>query len=165
MFSLEHKIPPPVVGLLVASGMWGLSLLGFQIPIAPLPKYVLVFFIAAAGVALDVMGILAFRRARTTVNPLKPERARTTVNPLKPERASSMVTHGIYRFTRNPMYLGMVMFLLAWAIHLAALLPFIGPLVFVLYITRFQIRPEERALKELFGDEYVAYAARVRRWL
>ena len=153
MFSLEHKIPPPVVGLLVASGMWGLSLLGFQIPIAPLPKYVLVFFIAAAGVALDVMGILAFRRARTTVNPLKPE------------RASSMVTHGIYRFTRNPMYLGMVMFLLAWAIHLAALLPFIGPLVFVLYITRFQIRPEERALKELFGDEYVAYAARVRRWL
>lgn len=76
-----------------------------------------------------------------------------------------MVTSGVYRISRNPMYMGMVLFLTAWAVYLAAMLPFFGLLAFILYITRFQILPEERALHALFGDEYTAYAARVRRWL
>jgi len=153
MLSLDHKIPPPVVGVLVAAGMWSIAALGPQLPLSPLTKYVIAAIFAATGLALDVLGILSFRRAHTTVNPLKPE------------RASSMVTSGIYRFTRNPMYLGMLMLLLAWAVYLGALLPLMGPLAFVLYITRFQIRPEERALQAVFGEEYLAYASRVRRWL
>ena len=98
-------------------------------------------------------GILAFRASRTTINPLKPE------------RSSSLVVGGIYRITRNPMYVGMAFLLLAWAVHLSAWLSFTGILAFVLYITRFQIRPEERALQRIFGEAFNAYCARVRRWL
>jgi protein-S-isoprenylcysteine O-methyltransferase Ste14 len=153
MLSLDHKIPPPVVGALVAAGMWAVSELGPQVSLASLPKHVAVAVLVVVGIALDVLGLLAFRNSRTTVNPLKPE------------RASSMVTGGVYRVTRNPMYLGLVILLLAWAVHLSALLPFAGPVIFVLYITHFQIQPEERALKDIFGEEYSTYASRVRRWL
>jgi len=153
MPSLEHKIPPPVIGALVAAAMWSVSALGPQFPIAGGPKYAAVAILAVAGVAFDLLGLLAFRAFRTTVNPLKPE------------RASAMVTSGVYRVSRNPMYVGMVLLLLAWAVNLSALLPFAGPPIFVLYITRFQIRSEERVLKGIFGEEYSAYAARVRRWL
>ena len=153
MPSLEHKIPPPVIGALVAAAMWSVSALGPQFPIATGPKYAAVAILAVAGVAFDLLGLLAFRAFRTTVNPLKPE------------RASAMVTSGVYRVSRNPMYVGMVLLLLAWAVNLSALLPFAGPPIFVLYITRFQIRSEERVLKGIFGEEYSAYAARVRRWL
>jgi protein-S-isoprenylcysteine O-methyltransferase Ste14 len=75
------------------------------------------------------------------------------------------VTHGLYRISRNPMYVGSVLLLLGWAVYLSALLPFAGIAVFVAYITRFQIRPEERVLAALFGEAYANYAARVRRWL
>ena len=153
MPSLEHKIPPPVIGALVAAAMWSVSALGPQFPIATGPKYAAVAILAVAGVAFDLLGLLAFRAFRTTVNPLKPE------------RASAMVTSGVYRVSRNPMYVGMVLLLLAWAVYLSALLPFAGPPIFVLYITRFQIQSEERVLKGIFGEEYSAYAARVRRWL
>ena len=153
MPSLEHKIPPPVVGALVAAAMWSVSALGPQFPIATGLKYAAVAILAVAGVAFDLLGLLAFRAFRTTINPLKPE------------RASAMVTSGVYRVSRNPMYVGMVLLLLAWAVNLSALLPFAGPPIFVLYITRFQIQSEERVLKGIFGEEYSAYAARVRRWL
>ena len=63
------------------------------------------------------------------------------------------------------MYVGMGLLLLAWAVYLAALLPLAGPVVYVLYITRFQIQPEERVLASIFGEQYAAYASRVRRWL
>ena len=118
-----------------------------------MPKAAVVAFLALVGVAFDLLGLFAFRASRTTANPLKPE------------RATSLVTGGIYRVSRNPMYVGMAFLLLAWAVHLSALLPFVGPVVFVLYITRYQIQPEERVLKDIFGDSYLAYAARTRRWL
>ena len=153
MLSLEHKITPPVVGALVAAAMWGASAQGPQFALASGPKYAAVVILVVAGVAFDALGILAFRTSRTTVNPLKPE------------RASSIVTGGVYRISRNPMYLGMALLLLAWAVYLSALLAFVGPVIYFLYITRFQIVPEERVLKAIFGEEYVAYAARVRRWL
>lgn len=133
--------------------MWGLSALGPEVPLASMLKYVLLVALVVVGIAFDLLGLLAFRSARTTVNPLKPE------------RASSMVTGGVYRVTRNPMYLGMAVLLVAWAVYLSRLLPFVGPVVFVLYITRFQIEAEERALRGLFGEEYSSYASRVRRWL
>jgi len=150
---LEHRIPPPVVGALVAAGMWGVAALGPQFPIAPGAKYAAAAILVAAGLAFDLLGLLAFRASRTTINPLTPG------------RASALVTGGVYRVTRNPMYVGMAFLLLAWAVLLSALLPYAGIVVFVLYITRFQIQPEERVLKGLFGEQYASYAARVRRWL
>src|SRR6185295_5497363 len=87
--------------------------------------------IGAAGVFFSIGGIVAFRRAQTTINPMKPEAAR------------SLVSSGVYRFTRNPMYVGLLLALLAWATFLSAPLALAGPLAFVLYIGRFQIAPEE----------------------
>ncbi len=151
--TLDHKVPPTVVGALVAAGMWGLSLLGPQLSIPPVPKCAAVAMLVAAGLAFDLVGLLAFRAARTTLNPLEPE------------RATALVTGGVYRITRNPMYVGMALLLLAWAVYLAALLSFAGLVVFVAWITRYQIRPEERVLAGRFGEEYARYTARVRRWL
>jgi protein-S-isoprenylcysteine O-methyltransferase Ste14 len=151
--SLENRIPPPVVGALVAALMWGISGVGPRLPLAPWASYLLAAVFAIAGIAFDVLGIAAFRASRTTVNPLKPE------------RASALVTGGVYRITRNPMYVGLLLLLLAWASYLAALLPLLGPVLLVVYLTRFQIQPEERVLQGIFGEAYSTYAARVRRWL
>jgi protein-S-isoprenylcysteine O-methyltransferase Ste14 len=153
MALLEHRIPPPAVAAVVAAGMWGIVGIGPQLTVTPGPKSLAVIVFVAAGLAFSLLGVLAFRASRTTVNPLKPE------------RASALVTGGVYRITRNPMYVGMAFVLLAWAVYLSAMLPFAGIAVFVAFITRLQIVPEERVLHGLFGDTYVAYAARVRRWL
>ena len=153
MTTLEHRIPPPIVGLLVAAGMWAVATLGPLLPISDTFRLAVVAILAATGLSFDLLGFLAFHASRTTINPLKPE------------RASTLVTGGVYRITRNPMYVGLAVLLTAWAVYLAAVVPLLGPVLFVLYITRFQIRPEERILAGLFGDEYSRYAARVRRWL
>lgn len=151
--ALENRIPPPVVGALIAFLMWSISGVGPRLPIAPWVSYLLPALFAVAGVAFDLLGILAFRASRTTINPLKPE------------RAAALVTGGVYRVTRNPMYVGLALLLLGWACFLAVVLPFVGPVLLVLYLTRFQIQPEERVLQGIFGEAYSSYAARVRRWL
>ena len=92
-------------------------------------------------------------------------RARTTVNPLRPANSSALVTSGIYRHTRNPMYLGMATLLAAWATWLGTPWALFGIVAFVAWITRFQIIPEERVLANLFGADFAAYRARVRRWI
>ena len=150
---LELRIPPPVVGLIVAGGMWIVAHLP---PILQLPKLVrllVAVVLAAIGVAVAIGGVMSFRRAQTTVNPLKPE------------TSAALVSTGVYSFTRNPMYLGMVLVLLAWAVYLSSIWSLLGPVVFALYITRFQIVPEERVLDGLFGAPFAAYKKRVRRWL
>ena len=98
-------------------------------------------------------GVLSFRRARTTVNPFAPER---TVN---------IVSSGIYRLSRNPMYLGMACILTGWAVWLWQVQAVLGVVLFVAWITRFQIIPEERVLTQKFGTEYRQYRQRVRRWV
>ena len=90
---------------------------------------------------------------------------RTTINPLRPHNASAIVSHGIYRYTRNPMYVGLLMFLTAWAVWLSNLLAFAVLPVFVACLTRLQIIPEERILTEKFGETYTRYAQNVRRWI
>jgi len=92
-------------------------------------------------------------------------RAKTTVNPMKPESASALVASGIYRYSRNPMYLGFLLMLLGWALWLSNASALLLLPAFVLYMNRFQICPEERALLSLFGPDYMQYRARVRRWL
>lgn len=153
MVFLDNRIPPPLIGALTAAGMWAISATGPQFSVDPSLKYALVGLLLVIGIGFDVLGILTFRASRTTINPLKPE------------RSSALVTGGIYRITRNPMYVGMAFLLLAWAVHLSALLPLGGIFLFVCYMTRFQIQPEERALECIFGEQFSAYRARVRRWL
>jgi len=92
-------------------------------------------------------------------------KADTTLNPIKPDTATALVTSGIYRHTRNPMYLGMAVWLLAWSAWLGTPAGLVGAPLFVLYMNRFQVGPEERALHSLFGAEFDAYRSRVRRWL
>jgi protein-S-isoprenylcysteine O-methyltransferase Ste14 len=151
--SFELKIPPPVLALLLLFVMWGISLLTPPIALPPFIPEVASRAVALIGGALSLAGAISFRLAKTTVNPLKPE------------KASSLVRSGIYRFTRNPMYLGLLFVLLAGAMFLSSAWALVGPLAFVLYINRFQIAPEEKILAAKFGADYSAYCAKVRRWL
>ena len=150
---LEHRIPPPVVGVLTGAAMWALARVTPVLGIRMSLRIAAAAAVFVAGLAVAALGIVAFRTAQTTVNPLKPE------------STSSIVVSGVYRFTRNPMYLGLVLGLIGWAIYLAAPAALLGPAAFMAFITRFQIRPEERALHEKFGRTFADYTAKVRRWL
>lgn len=153
MTTLELKVPPVAVVLLCFGLMWLgarlLPLAGFVVP----GRFLLAGALAAAGLLVSGLGVLSFRRARTTVNPMTPG------------AASSLVESGIYRRTRNPMYLGFLVFLLGWAVFLSNVFPFLVLPAFVLYMNRFQILPEERALEARFGAEFAAYRGCVRRWV
>ena len=150
---LELKIPPPVVALACALLAWCLSV---ALPAWMLPwpgRHWLAGGLVAIGLALDLSALSAFLRARTTINPLAPA------------RTSSIVRGGAYRFTRNPMYLGLACSLSGLAAWLAHPLALAGPVLFVAWVTRFQIVPEERAVRAAFGAPYADYLRRVRRWL
>lgn len=154
MRALELKIPPPIVALLVAAAIWGVSLVSRPpIDVFTLVRAVLATALALAGGAISLSGTVAFRRAKTTVNPMKPQ------------STSSLVTTGVYGFTRNPMYLGLLFVLVAWAAFLFSPWTLLGPLGFVFYMNRFQIEPEEKALATLFGAAFTTYKTKVRRWL
>ncbi|MCU1274343.1 MAG: conserved rane protein of unknown function [Bryobacterales bacterium] len=150
---LELKIPPAAVVLFTALLMW---LVAWFLPVGAVvvpSRMLFAMTLAIAGGATSVLGVVAFRRASTTVNPTKPE------------STSSLVRSGVYTLTRNPMYLGFLLILSGWAIFLTNALVFLLLPVFIFYMNRFQIQPEERALTARFGQEFVAYTARVRRWI
>lgn len=153
MQALELKIPPPVVALIVLALMWLLAHTAATLEVPATLRVAGAAAIALVGLAIGVAGKVGFRRAGTTSNPMQPQ------------KASALVTGGIYRRTRNPMYVSLLLLLVAWALYLASGWAMLGPLAFVLYIGRFQIQPEERALSAMFGAEYAAYQSRVRRWL
>lgn len=150
---LELRIPPPIVGLIVAGGMWTVAQLPPVLQFPKLARLPVAVALGAFGVAVAISGVVSFRRAQTTVNPLKPE------------TSAALVSTGVYSFTRNPMYLGMALALFAWSVYLSSIWSLLGPILFAQYITRFQIVPEERALDRLFGAPFAAYKQRVRRWL
>jgi protein-S-isoprenylcysteine O-methyltransferase Ste14 len=151
--ALELKIPPPALAALIALAMWGIAraLPSWQVP-QPARSWITAL-IALLALLVSAAAIVAFVRARTTINP-------TT-----PGASSALVVSGVFSITRNPMYLGLLCLLIAWALYLPSIWALAGPLVFAGYMGRFQIAPEERALAALFGAEYSAYQARVRRWL
>lgn len=153
MQSLELKIPPLVVVIVFALAMWLVSMAvpAFQFSVPA--RHILALALAAAGVGLVISGAASFVRAKTTTSPMKPE------------TATALVESGVYRFTRNPMYLGFLVVLLGWAAFLANVLAAVMLVGFVWYMTRFQIIPEERALSEQFGGAFSDYCKRVRRWL
>lgn len=147
------RLPPLAVAPLAAVMSWlaarAAPSLAFDFP----GRAVLALLLVAAAVSVGLAGVVAFRRARTTVNPLQPE------------RASALVTGGIYRHTRNPMYLAVATMLLAWGLWLGNALGPLGAVLFVAWMDRLQIPPEERALAVIFGEEFERYRRKVRRWL
>ena len=153
MTGLELKVPPPVVALVLALAMWLVARFTLTLEVGVTLRAAVAMAVALVGGAFSAAGAASFRQAQTTLNPMKPE------------EASSLVTTGIYRFTRNPMYVGALLVLLGWAVFLCAPWALFGPAVFVLYMNRFQIAPEERVLLSSFGEGYAAYRAKVRRWL
>jgi protein-S-isoprenylcysteine O-methyltransferase Ste14 len=150
---LELKVPPVALVLATALVMWlaSLAVPSFRVP--ALARLSVFLGLVAAGVFIALAAVASFRRARTTVNPTKPN------------STSSLVTGGIYSVSRNPMYLGFLLVLLGWAAFLSNALAFLFVPAFVLYMNRFQIAPEERSLSATFGTEFSTYKARVRRWL
>ena len=153
MTALEFKVPPVALTLLFALIMWLTSTYEAPLPF-PLPwRRAIAFSVCCAGLVIGLGGVVAFRRAKTTVNPITPE-ATTTI-----------VTSGLYRFSRNPMYLGLLLVLIGWAIFLSNLLAFALLPLFVLYMNRFQIIPEERVLSSKFAHQFRAYKKTVRRWI
>lgn len=150
---LELKIPPPLVAVISAGAMFFLAR---SLPLVMLPpawNSGVALVLLVCGALIDLGGLMAFRRSKTTVNPMTPQ------------RTTALVSTGVYRWTRNPMYLGMVFILGAWAVYLSSAWALVGVPVFMAYITRFQIQPEERALAARFGQGYADYCAHVRRWL
>ena len=153
MTTLELRIPPPAVALAIALFMWLTSFLFGYIPIPLKYRLGVALALLVIGQGISIPGIVAFRRAKTTVNPLKPG------------NSTALVTGGIYRFTRNPMYLGLLLTLMGWAAFLASPPALVFLFLYVVYINRFQIEPEERTLSSLCGADYAAYKTRVRRWV
>jgi protein-S-isoprenylcysteine O-methyltransferase Ste14 len=150
---LALKLPPLVLVVIVAALMWVASSAtpGFDFFLPA--KSLWAVGLALIGTITCLSGVVSFRRAKTTVNPMKPN------------SASSLVVTGTYKYTRNPMYVGFALVLLGWAAFLSNLAAFALLPGFVLYINRFQIGPEERVLASLFPHEYPAYRAKVRRWI
>ncbi|MDY0073660.1 MAG: isoprenylcysteine carboxylmethyltransferase family protein [Thauera sp.] len=151
---LELKLPPPLVALLCALSAWGLSVSFPTLQWAwGAPRLWLMAVLGGAGLLLDLSALSVFLRMRTTLSPFSPARTRF------------IVRGGPYRLSRNPMYLGLTCVLSALAVYLAHPLAWLAPLLFVAWISRFQIRPEERILLERFGEPYAHYLKAVRRWL
>jgi len=150
---LDAKLPPPVVMLLCGAAVWAAAHAWPALAIALPWRGPLGTGVFALGLAIEVAAAARFFLARTTVNPMSPQ------------KASTLVIGGLNRFSRNPMYVGQALLLVGWALWLAHALAPLGAIVYVLWITRFQILPEERALAARFGADYAAYRARVRRWL
>ncbi len=153
MHRLELKIPPVALVILFALAMWLVARMspgaGIQIP----GREWVALVILIVGFALIIAGAVAFISAKTTVNPMTPE------------LATSIVSSGIYKLSRNPMYLGLFLMLAAWTIFLENILSALLLPLFILCMNRFQIIPEENTLLTKFGDEYARYLKSVRRWL
>jgi protein-S-isoprenylcysteine O-methyltransferase Ste14 len=153
MHALELKVPPLafvlVIALLMWLASWAVPQFGFDFP----GRNVVAVILGATGTIVILLGVTSFRRAKTTFNPMKPE------------ASTFLVVSGVYRLTRNPMYLGFFLILAGWAIFLSNLLALLLLPAYVIYMNRFQIEPEERALRARFPEKFAVYERRVRRWL
>ena len=151
--SLELKVPPVGVTLGCGAAIWLVARATPQWNFKLGGAWFFAATLAALGVLIAGLGVAAFRRAKTTVNPLAPDAAAT------------LVVAGIYRRTRNPMYLGMLLVLTSLAFLVGNAAAFVALPGFMFYLNRFQITPEERILTARFGEQFTRYRAAVRRWL
>jgi protein-S-isoprenylcysteine O-methyltransferase Ste14 len=153
MNKLELKLPPVALTLIMGTMMWTSS------ELLPATKYTNSWSITIAlialciGVFFAVMGVIEFKKAKTTVDPRVPH------------QTSSLVITGVYKLSRNPMYIGFLFILLSWAFYLSQIYVFLFLLLFVVYMNKFQITPEERFMTQKFGEDYILYMTKVRRWI
>ena len=150
---LELRVPPLLVWLVFAGGMLGVAYSAPRLSYTLASSSAIALALVALGGAVAVAGVIAFRGKRTTVNPLTPS------------ASSVVVSGGVYRISRNPMYLGLVLALAGWAVYLSNAVAALLVPGFIAYMTQYQIKPEERALLAKFGFEFAQYRSRVRRWL
>ncbi len=153
MKALQLKIPPPGYALIIGFLMWALN---SYFPVAhwivsPWNKIGLVLIVLAF--TMDLSSLFLFFKKHTTPSPFTPD------------NASTLVTSGLYKYTRNPMYVGLIIILTGYAIWLGSVTPFLVLPLFYWLITNMQIKPEEVILEKKFGEEYRNYKSRVRRWL
>ena len=153
MASLKLRVPPVAVVLIAAGLAWLLDRAAPPLRLAFPGSVAIASALAIAGALVAAAGVVQFRRARTTVNPMTPD------------AATSLVADGVYRRTRNPMYLGFLIALAGWVVYLANMASALVLPLFVLYMNRFQIAPEEHALAARFGRQFEDYRRAVRRWL
>jgi protein-S-isoprenylcysteine O-methyltransferase Ste14 len=151
--SLEQKIPPLMITIIFAVFMYltSLYLNFFSLALSFNVEMLLIFFIL--GVTFALAGVISFKKHQTTVNPMNTE------------NVSTLVKSGVYRYTRNPMYVGMLMVLLGYCLYLNNPINLLLIALFVWYMSKFQIKPEEVFLTSVFGNEYVIYKESVRQWL
>ena len=150
---MKARIPPPIWLLAFGVAMWFVARTEFAYPIHVPYALAIAVVIGLLGISSSAAGIREFNKASTTVNPLKPE------------EASTLVTSGIFQRTRNPMYVGLFLVLTGWTVWLGALGNLALLIIFIVVMTELQIKPEEKALLGLFGQEYERYCERVRRWI
>ena len=153
MPKLELKIPPVAVFGLFAVLMWLAAVITQDYLFNSRFRQMVIAGMLLVSAVFGLGGIASFKRAGTTVHPLEPE------------RSSSLVTGGIFRLSRNPMYLALLLALLAWGLYLSNLYSLTVAMLFVPWMNRFQILPEERAMEKLYGEEFLDYQKSTRRWL
>lgn len=153
MNRLELKVPPLIVALIVSGLMLVASMATPPLAVPAAYRAAAAVVLLATALALIASAVIAFRHVGTTIDPTDPERSR------------ALVTTGVYRLTRNPMYLAMLLALVAFGLWLGSPLALGAPALFIAYMNRFQIGPEERALAARFREDYGTYRARVRRWV
>ena len=148
---MNNKIPPPIVTLICALIIYFSSLF---FPSYTFPLFnALSILILGSGLLLIFLAVKSFKKAQTTINPFQPD------------LASFLVTDGVFKYPRNPMYLGMLFILIFISLRFNLIGGSLVALGFVIYITKYQIVPEEIAMVKLFNDKFIAYKSRVRRWL
>jgi protein-S-isoprenylcysteine O-methyltransferase Ste14 len=148
------KIPPPIQTFVAGTLMYAVD---FFFPLS--------LFEDGGVVSLLILSLLALAMVFLMPAAYSFWKNKTTVNPIKPEKATTLVIEGVYRYSRNPMYVGMAAALLAWCIYLANPINLLVFGLFIYVITEIQIKPEERALVKLFGKDFRDYCQNVRRWL
>ena len=150
---MKNKIPPPIILLLSGIAMWFIAHSEYAFTIANPFALLMAIPLAAAGIFVSASAIRQFKTAETTISPLQPD------------SATSLVHNGIFAKTRNPMYVGLFLILLGWAVWLQSASNLAVLFAFFLWLNEMQIKPEEAALRKVFGQGYIDYCKRVRRWI
>ena len=145
------KIPPPVLVLILVSSNYFSSK---KIDLIHLPNQDLI------SIIILLIGILIL------INPIfKFIKSKTTIDPIKFKKVNKLIISGIYKYSRNPMYLGLLMIVISTSIFFLNIFSITTPLLFYCWINRFQIKREEIFLTEKFGEEYMSYKTKTRRWI
>lgn len=148
---MYNKVPPPIITLAFALFIYFTTPF-FPNVLFPFYGYISVFLFSL-GLIFLFSSVLLFKKKSTTINPLQPD------------KASTLVTTGIFNFSRNPMYFGMLLVLVSISIKFNILGGVFGSIIFILYMNKFQIGPEEKAMEKLFSEQFLTYKKKTRRWI